>query len=267
MGSVPVGETSRSRGVSDPIHAEEKDQHRTAGDAGSLDPEAVVRTRRRLLRWGRANFRSFPWRHEQNEWLALAAEILLQRTRATQVQAAFPAFKASYAAPALLLEARENADEITRHLGLHGRVEVLVEVAGEIVRRGGSIPTCLETLCKMKGIGPYTAAAYLSLHRGKRAAIVDVNIGRWLSRMTGRRSERDPRSVKWLHALADELTPRRAFKDYNYAALDFSMTVCTADRPRCQQCPLVSDCVYGRLEDAVERHSTKARSTHAEGPV
>jgi len=257
----------RSRGVSDPSHAKEKGQQGTAGDAGSLDPAAVLRTRRRLLRWGRANFRSFPWRQEQNEWLALAAEILLQRTRATQVQAVFPTFKARFAAPALLLEARENADEITRHLGLHGRVEVLVQVADEIVRRGGSIPNCPEALCKMKGIGPYTAAAYLSLHRGKRAAIVDVNISRWLSRMTGRRFERDPRPVKWLHALADDLTPRRAFKDYNYAALDFSMTVCTADRPSCRRCPLVSDCVYGRHDDAVERHSAKTRSTHAKGLV
>ena len=249
--------------MSSPSRVEKKDQNATARD---LDTATIVRTRRRLLRWGRQNFRSFPWRHEQSEWLALAAEVLLQRTRATQVQAAFPAFKARFPTPAVLVNAREDAHSITRHLGLHGRVGVLVHVASEVVRGDGTIPNDMQALCKIRGIGTYTAAAYLSLHRGRRAVIVDANIGRWLSRMTGRPFERDTRSVKWIHALAEELTPRRVFRDYNYAALDFSMSVCTARRPNCQRCPLISDCVYGSHADLPGGDSTDTASRHAKRP-
>ena len=55
----------------------------------------------------------------------------------------------------------------------------------------------------------------------------------------------DPRHVGWVQDLADELTPKRAFRDYNYAVLDFTMKICVAGRPRCGECPVAMDCQYG----------------------
>jgi A/G-specific adenine glycosylase len=106
-------------------------------------------------------------------------------------------------------------------------------------------PETMAELLMLPGVGMYTAAAWLSLHRGKRAVIIDANVARWLSRLTGLPYNRDPRHVRWVQELADHLTPRRAFRDYNYAVLDFTMSVC-APRPRCDVCPVLSDCWYGR---------------------
>jgi A/G-specific adenine glycosylase len=84
------------------------------------------------------------------------------------------------------------------------------------------------------------------MHRWHRAVIVDANVSRWLSRMTGNPYQRDPRHVRWINELADRLTPRRVFRDYNYAVLDFTLTVCTPRNPACQICPLRRDCSYGQ---------------------
>ncbi|MHB0969174.1 MAG: hypothetical protein ACYC60_05245 [Thermoanaerobaculia bacterium] len=69
--------------------------------------------------------------------------------------------------------------------------------------------------------------------------------------MLGRSHQRDPRGQKWLFALADRLTPKRVFRDYNYAVLDFTMKICTPRNPSCEICPLVAHCSFGT--DALRR--------------
>ena len=102
----------------------------------------------------------------------------------------------------------------------------------------------MEELCSLPGVGMYTAAAWLSLHCGQRATIIDANVSRWLSRMTGLPYHRDPRHIRWIQELADELTPKQVFRDYNYAVLDFTMKVCKSRKPSCDACPLRNDCHY-----------------------
>lgn len=127
---------------------------------------------------------------------------------------------------------------------------MLLEIAESVARAGGSPPETTDELCSLTGVGAYTANAWLSLHRGKRAVIIDANVSRWLSRMTGLPFKRDPRHVGWVQALAERLTPKRTFRVYNYAVLDFTMKVCTPKAPRCTECPLLADCMYARGKGA-----------------
>jgi A/G-specific adenine glycosylase len=211
-----------------------------------LDESRVRRVRRRVLRWGRAHYRVYPWRTERDAWLTLVAEILLQRTRATQVDPVFRHFSERFPTARDLVNAGEGAArQVMERLGLHFRGALLYAVAVAIAERGGTPPTAISELRNMSGVGPYTTAAWLSLHRGHRAVIVDANVARWLSRMTGLPYNRDPRHVRWVNQLADALTPRRSFRDYNYAVLDFTMDVCTARDPHCHACPLIVDCLHG----------------------
>jgi A/G-specific adenine glycosylase len=131
-------------------------------------------------------------------------------------------------------------------LGLHFRAPRLFAAAVAVYELGGEPPRSEDALRQITGLGPYTRAAWLSLHQRKRAVIVDANVARWLSRVTGLPYNRDPRHVAWVKRLADHLTPGRAFRDYNYAVLDFTMVVCTARAPRCGECPIRSDCVHYR---------------------
>jgi A/G-specific adenine glycosylase len=120
---------------------------------------------------------------------------------------------------------------------------MLVEIARTVIREG--LPRTMDELVRLPGVGTYTAAAWLSLHRGQRAVIVDANVARWLSRMTGMQYSRDPRHVRWVNELAAQLTPPRVFRDYNYAVLDFTMTVCQPRLPRCRVCPVRRACREG----------------------
>lgn len=216
-------------------------------DAALSDQRLVRNIQRRLLHWGKAHQSTFPWREESDPWLTLAAEFMLQRTRAAQVEPVFVDFKGKYPSAAALVSAGPSAArELTDRLGLHWRGELLFRAAQAVADHGGAPPEDIGALRRIPGIGPYTAAAWLSLHRNTRAAIVDANVSRWLSRMTGLPYERDPRHVRWVNDLAERLTPQRAFRRYNYAILDFTLAICTPRTPRCGECPVRKYCEFGQ---------------------
>lgn len=70
--------------------------------------------------------------------------------------------------------------------------------------------------------------------------------------MTSLPFNHDPRHVTWIQEVAERLTPRRALREFNYAALDFTMTVCVLRNPRCENCLLENDCRIGLLTDHSE---------------
>lgn len=227
-------------------------------EAGAEGERRIGRVRRRLLQWGRENYQSYVWRDEPDLWLALVAEFLLQRTRARQVERVFAEVRESYRTAASLAEAGpEAATAILAGLGLHWRGPLLHGVARAVADAGGNPPENLEELRQLAGVGPYTSAAWLSLHRGKRAVLVDANVARLLARLTGREYPRDPRHVRWVNELADRLTPRRSFRDYNYAILDFTMMICTPRAPRCRECPIRGDCRFGQGLADVDRRDPR----------
>jgi A/G-specific adenine glycosylase len=213
--------------------------------AASLSGTQILTLRRSLLRWGRSHFEEYPWRSERDPWLSFLAELLLQRTRASQVEAVFLRIREQFpTAASLAVGGLPAISELTGRLGLHWRGPLLLRIAEAIADLGGSPPETAEELRRLKGVGMYTAGAWLSLHRGKRVAIIDANIARWLSRITGLPYNRDPRHVEWIKELAERLTPRRRFRDFNYAALDFTMKICVPRNPRCHACPLQRECRY-----------------------
>ena len=222
--------------------------HRSVRTTQNLHPvpdHVIQRTRRRILRWGRRNFLSYPWRSEEDPWLSFIAEFLLQRTRASQVVPVFSEIRRRFPTVAAFASSDVTTlESITASLGLHARARLLLEIAKKIASNNGILPTNIRDLCQLKGVGLYTATAWLSLHCDMRAPILDSNICRWLSRMTGLPYNRDPRHIHWVQTLADDLTPARVFRDYNYAILDFTMTICKQRHPLCQQCPMQDDCRY-----------------------
>ncbi len=146
---------------------------------------------------------------------------------------------------ALVHAGPDAAAEITKRTGLHWRGPLLYRTAEAVAARGGTPPESLTELLTLPGVGPYAASAWLSLHRGKRAVIIDNNVARWLSRLEGRPYDAETRRKKWVADFAEQLTPTRAFRAYNYAVLDFTMQICVPGRPRCGECPIRRDCHLG----------------------
>lgn len=200
-----------------------------------------------LTKWGKQNYADYPWREINDPWLALLAEVLLQRTNAKHVARYFKEFAANFPTPMSLLNAnQETLDEVEGKFGLDRRLKTLIKLA-EFIDAQDIYPTDIEQLTSIYGIGHYTAAAYLSLHMNQRAVLVDSNVARWLARLTGKEKPVDVRRCEWLWELADKLTPKKGFKEYNYAVLDFSMLICKARKPLCEECPLSDTCTFHKV--------------------
>ena len=198
--------------------------------------------RSKVINWGRENYQHYPWRDIENPWLALLAEVLLQRTNATHVARYFEEICEALPDHNSILSASESKLEmVAEKFGLRRRIKTLVELA-QFVDYLDYYPAQFDELVELYGIGHYTASAYLSLHMNTRAVLLDANIARWLSRIQGMPKPTDVRRCKELWKLAERLTPIKDFKEYNYAVLDFTMLICKPRKPACDICSISGYC-------------------------
>ena len=210
-----------------------------------LDISAV---RKRVLAWGGDNYQSYPWRRIEDPWQGLLAEVLLQRTNAKHVDRYFREILALFPNPESVLQAStQELEVLAERFGLRRRLKTILSVAYYLDEHF-YYPTDIDDLTDIYGIGHYTAAAFLSLHMHTRAVLVDSNIARWLSRMTGDEKPIDVRRCTWLWEMAEALTPQGEHMAYNYAVLDFTMSICKPRNPECLACPLNDLCDYYRRQ-------------------
>jgi A/G-specific adenine glycosylase len=205
---------------------------------GHIAPKSAAHIQRKLLKWGRANTFSYPWRETKNPWHALTAEVMLQRTRAAQVLPIYLDLTTRYGNPEGWL-ADPHPLAFTG-LGLPIRHEQYRALNQKLA--GQRFPVTRDALLSLPGVGDYIASAMLSFHLGQRAPIVDANTVRLYGRLFGFQTHAETRRKTWFRRLAEQLTPITAHRAYNYALLDLSRTICTR-HPLCARCPLRSRCV------------------------
>ena len=208
-------------------------------------PLARQRFRRQLLTWYRKHGRDLPWRQTDNPYHILVSEIMLQQTQVDRVLpkyhewlAKYPSFEALAAAPP------EDVAKTWYPLGYNIRPQRLQSIAREAVERfGGALPSDEETLLSFKGIGQYTAGAIRSFAFRERAAILDTNVARVLSRVfLGGGDVKQSALQRRLWILSEALVPHRHVFDFNQALMDFGATLCIARKPLCLVCPLRASC-------------------------
>lgn len=218
--------------------------------AGATEKRKRKEIARRLIRWGRANYVAFPWRRAGRTFHALVAEVLLQRTRAEQVVPVYQQLCATYPSAGSLSGAPPyEIWTLLKPLGLHWRIPLVQKLAAQLDDLG-SVPLNPTTLCELPGVGDYASAAFLSLHCGRRASIIDSNVVRLYGRLFGFVVDGETRRKKWFRELAAEMTPTKGHRDYNYALLDFTRAICRP-KPLCGCCPLIDLCVFGSSKAAL----------------
>jgi A/G-specific adenine glycosylase len=208
-------------------------------------PEARRRFRRQLLTWYRTHGRDLPWRKTDNPYHILVSEIMLQQTQVDRVLPKYHEWLDRY--PSFEALAAAAPDEVTRvwyPLGYNIRPRRLQMIAREAVDRyGGRLPSDEQTLLSFKGIGQYTAGAIRSFAFRERAAILDTNVARVLSRVfLGAVDAKAHATRRRLWEISAVLVPKRHAFDFNQALMDFGATVCTARKPICQGCPMRRQC-------------------------
>jgi A/G-specific adenine glycosylase len=202
-----------------------------------------ARLQRKLLRWGRKNYRDFLWRQNRTPYRVLVSEILLKRTTAPAAADLYPKFIALYPTVESLAKAdRKELETLLARIGYHRkRADILIEVAKCILgRHGGEIPKTKEALLEIPNIGPYTAAAVLTLGYGTPSAMVDSNVERIIKRLF-LRFDPKPRAVR---EMAEILAPESENQAYSFALLDLGALVCRYGVPKCNICPIRDLCDY-----------------------
>src|SRR6267142_2280787 len=158
----------------------------SANKSASPNKTRVDLFRRKLLHWAKSNTATFPWRTTTNKFHGLIAEMMLQRTRAEQVQPIYETFVRRFPSP---LEAAHApaADfrKLLRSLGLEWRIRTIRELVTTLAKTTGEIPSSSQELIELPGVGDYVAAAFRTLHLNKSATLIDANIVRLYGRYFG----------------------------------------------------------------------------------
>jgi A/G-specific adenine glycosylase len=193
-----------------------------------------------LLSWHRLqNRREMPWKGEKDPYKIWISEIILQQTRVEQGLGYYQRFIKSFPTLERLAKAPEaKVFKLWEGLGYYSRCRNLLATARIIMQEhGGVFPSDYSTILKLKGIGPYTAAAIASFAFGLPYAVVDGNVYRVLSRYFGIRTPIDALDgKKQFNTLAQELLPVREPGQYNQAIMDFGAVVCKPRQPLCATC-------------------------------
>ena len=203
---------------------------------------------RRLRAWYRREHRDLPWRKTRDPYRVLVSELMLQQTQVSRVLEYYPRFIERFptlrhlagATPARVMESWEG-------LGYYARARNLHKLARHVTRDGGAgeLPADPAELRRLPGVGRYTAGAVASLAYERRAALVDTNVARVLSRVFAPRLKpKRQRDLTKIWAIAEATLPRTgsASWTHNQALMELGALVCTARVKKCRECPLASLC-------------------------
>jgi len=213
----------------------------------ALKPAAPFQ--RALLAFYRQHARDLPWRRTSEPYAIWVSEIMLQQTQVQTVVPRFAEFLLQFPDVATLAAVDERTVcEAWAGLGYYRRARNLHKAARVIVSElGGHIPTSEAELRRLPGVGAYTAAAIASIAFGAKAAAVDGNLVRVLSRvftLPGRAD--DPALVRAVRTQAQLWVDCQHPGEINQALMDIGATLCRPDNPACPDCPLRLSCQASR---------------------
>jgi len=199
----------------------------------------------RLVTWFRANQRDLPWRRTKDPYHIWVSEIMLQQTRVDTVIPYFQRFISLFPTIGALAEADE-ADLLKawEGLGYYSRVRNM-QIAARTINEeyGGRMPDSREEIAKLRGIGPYTAGAVLSIAYGKPVPAVDGNVLRVMSRICLLYEDiAKPAARVQVEQLIEGIIPEDAAGDFNQSLMELGALICTPRSPKCGNCPVQSLC-------------------------
>jgi len=202
---------------------------------------------KKILYWYDNNKRSLPWRKKlsqvKKEYYTLVSEFMLQQTQVVTVVPYFNNFIKDI--PNISSLAKINEHKLLKYwegLGYYSRVRNLKKTA-QILEKDfkGRLPSTIEELKLLPGIGEYTANAIMAIGFNKPFIPLDGNIERVIKRLL---------NLKLISEISKENliikkkilgTSNRA-SDYAQALMELGALICRPKTPLCSQCPLTKNC-------------------------
>jgi len=201
-----------------------------------------------IQNWYKNNGRdNLPWRTTKNPYHIYLSEVMLQQTQVATVLERyyfpflkkFPTLKALANAPLDdVLKMWEGLGYYNRAKNLHKTAEILI-AKGQALGIAPTLPSDIEELVKLPGIGKNTAHAVATFAYKKPVPIMEANVKRILCRIHKFTTPTDKELWKSAYNLVDKKHPF----DYNQAMMDIGSAICTPKNPNCSACPLSSICL------------------------
>ena len=198
-----------------------------------------------LLEWYYENKRSLPWRQTKDPYKIWLSEIILQQTQVKQGQAYYERFVKTFPDVSVLANSDINLVlKLWEGLGYYSRARNLHKAANQVlIDFEGVFPKNYNDLLRLKGVGPYTAAAISSIAYGDKQVVVDGNVIRYMSRLHAieapKNSTRSNILVK--KAALDQLGALPP-GDFNQAMMEFGALHCKVHNPLCMECFASNQC-------------------------
>ena len=203
----------------------------------------------RIVPWFREHARPLPWRAPGfSPWGVLVSEIMLQQTPVARVIPRLEQWLRRWPSPdALASDSPAEAVRAWDRLGYPRRALNLHAAAVAISERhGGEVPSDVDALLALPGIGDYTARAVAAFAFGVRTPVVDVNTRRVVARAALGQGEAGPARTHADLAAMEALLPAdpEEARLMNAGAMELGQVVCTARAPRCEECPIADLCAW-----------------------
>ncbi|WP_152184054.1 A/G-specific adenine glycosylase [Sulfurimonas indica] len=209
---------------------------------------------KRLLQWYEKNGRhELPWRNTTNIYHIYLSEIMLQQTQVNRVRDEYyPQFLAKFPTLKTLADAQES--EVLAAwsgLGYYSRARNLHKTAKLCENE---LPKSYEELLKLPGIGSYTASAICAFGYHQNLPVLDTNIKRVIKRLFALINPSEKELTRQAVKVLNDKEPRA----HNLALMDLGSLVCLPKNPKCQECPLTSEC-QGKEEPELYTQTKKTK--------
>ena len=209
---------------------------------------------KKILYWYDNNKRELPWRKKNSqikrEYYTLVSEFMLQQTQVTTVIPYFNNFIKNI--PNLTALSKINESKLLKYwegLGYYSRVKNLKKTANIVKENfNGRLPSTIDELKLLPGIGDYTANAIMAIAFNKSFIPLDGNIERVIKRLL---------NLKLISQVSKEnLIKQKKIlgasirgSDYAQALMELGALICKPKNPLCFKCPVKRNCKSFRNND------------------
>ncbi|EHO90245.1 A/G-specific adenine glycosylase [Staphylococcus aureus subsp. aureus 21264] len=197
-----------------------------------------------LIHWFDENQREMPWRQTTNPYYIWLSEVMLQQTQVKTVIDYYHRFVERFPTVEVLSQASE--DEVLKYwegLGYYSRARNFHTAIKEVHEKyEGLVPKDPDQFKALKGVGPYTQAAVMSIAYNVPLATVDGNVFRVWSRLND--DYRDIKLQSTRKSYEQELLPYVTTEagTFNQAMMELGALICTPKNPLCLFCPVQENC-------------------------
>jgi A/G-specific adenine glycosylase len=198
-----------------------------------------------LISWFKSEQRKLPWRKDRDPYKVWVSEIMLQQTRVDTVIPYFNRFLEWFPTLDSLADAEEEKIlKAWEGLGYYSRVRNLQAAVREVREKyNGVVPNKPQEIASLKGVGPYTAGAILSIAYGVPEPAVDGNVMRVLARILSIWEDiAKPATRKVFEQAVRSLISEEDPSSFNQALMEIGALICTPTSPSCLLCPVRDHC-------------------------